>query len=234
MVYRQISADMKSRALQLLAAGWELDIITECLGVSKVSVYRWSDNYEVYGQVNPHSANRGRQRLLTQDIIEEIQELLLETTDLYLDEIAEWLLLYHNLPISISALSNNLRNLGLSRKLMQRNAAERDHELRAAWMYDVLATYTAEHWQFVVLDESSKDGRTLYRRYGRAPAGCRASATAPLERGTRYSILPALTVDGYITCIAARAVEGSIQVDGLEFFDFVVEDVVSSSSSHHF
>ena len=115
---------------------------------------------------------------------------------------------------------------------MQRNAAERDHELRAAWMYDVLATFTAE--QFVVLDESSKDGRTLYRRYGRAPAGCRASATAPLERGTRYSILPALTVDGYITCIAARAVEGSIQVDGLEFFDFVVEDVVSSSSSHHF
>ena len=158
----------------------------------------------------------------------------METTDLYLDEIAEWLLLYHNLPISISALSNNLRNLGLSRKLMQRNAAERDHELRAAWMYDVLATFTAE--QFVVLNESSKDGRTLYRRYGRAPAGCRASssATAPLERGTRYSILPALTVDGYITCIAARAVEGSIQVDGLEFFDFVVEDVVSSSSSHHF
>ena len=103
-------------------------------------------------------------------------------------------------------------------------------------VYDLLATYTAEHWQFVVLDESSKDGRTLYRRYGRAPAGCRASssATAPLERGTRYSILPALTVDGYITCIAARAVEGSIQVDGLEFFDFVVEDVVSSSSSHHF
>ena len=110
---------------------------------------------------------------------------------------------------------------------MQRNAAERDHELRAAWMYDVLATFTAE--QFVVLNESSKDGRTLYHRYGRAPAGCRASATAPLERGTRYSILPALTVDGYI---AARAVEGSC--DGLEFFDFVVEDVVSSSSYHHF
>lgn len=58
-----------------------------------------------------------------------------------------------------------------------------------------------------------------------APAGSRASAVAPLERGTRYSILPALTVEGYI---AARAVEGSI--DGLEFFDFVVEDVVSSPS----
>ena len=69
---------------------------------------------------------------------------------------------------------------------MQRTAAERDHELRATWMLDVLATYTAE--QLVVLDESSKDGRTLIRRYGRAVTGSRASAMAPLERGTRYSI----------------------------------------------
>ena len=223
MVYRHISTDMKCRALQLLENGWELDEITEVLGISKESVDRWLDNYATHGQVDPHSVNRGRRRLLTQDIIEDMQELLLETPDLYLDEIAEWLLLYHGLPISTAALHNNLHDLGLSRKLMQRTAAERDHELRATWMHDVLATYTAE--QFVVLDESSKDGRTLYRRYGRALVGSRASATAPLERGTRYSILPALTVDGYI---AARAVEGSF--DGLEFFDFVVEDVVSSSS----
>ena len=224
MVYHHISADMKCRALQLLAEGWELEEITESLGVSNKSVDRWFDNYEVHGQADPPSINRGRQRLLTQDVIEDIQELLLETPDLYLDEIAEWLLLYHALPISTATLHNNLRDLGLSRKLMQRTAAERDHELRAAWMMDVLATYTAE--QFVVLDESSKDGRTLFRRYGRALAGSRASAMAPLERGIRYSILPALTVDGYI---AARAVEGSI--NGLEFFDFVVEDVVGSSGS---
>ena len=111
---------------------------------------------------------------------------------------------------------------------MQHTATEHDHELRATWMLDVLAMYMAE--QLVVLDKSSKDGRTLIRRYGRAVAGSRASAMAPLERGTRYSILPALTVDGYI---AAQVVEGSI--DGLEFFDFVVEDVVSSSlESCHF
>lgn len=223
MVNRHISVDMKCRALQLLAEGWELEEITECLGVSEKSVNRWFDSYEIHGQVDPRSVNRGRRRLLTQDVIEDIRELLLETPDLYLDEIAEWLLLYHAIPISTAALHNNLRDLGLTRKLMQRTAAERDHELRATWMHDVLATYTAD--QFVVLDESSKDGRTLFRRYGRAIAGSRASAAAPLERGTRYSILPALTVDGYI---AARAVEGSI--DGLEFFDFVVEDVVSSSS----
>ena len=123
--------------------------------------------------------------------------------------------------VDSTAVLFEVLTLGLSRKLMQRTASEHDHELRAAWMHNDLATYTAE--QFVVLDESSKDGRTLFRRYGRALAGSRATATAPLERGTRYSILPALTVDGYI---AARAVEGSF--DGLEFFDFVVEDVVGS------
>lgn len=213
---------MKCRALQLLAEGWELEI-ADILGVSQLSVNHWIDNYVVHGRVDPPSVNRGRRRLLTQDVIGDIQELLLETPDLYLDEIAEYLLLYHDLPISTSALHNNLRDLGFSRKLMQRTAAERDHELRAEWMQDFLATYTAE--QLVVLDESSKDGRTFFRQYGRAVAGSRASAVAPLERGIRYSILPALTVDGYI---AARAVEGSI--DGLEFFDFVVEDVVGSSS----
>jgi hypothetical protein len=86
-------------------------------------------------------------------------------------------------------------------------------------MYDVISMYTAD--QLVVLDESSKDGRTLIRRYGRAPAGEKAIATVSLDRGIRYSILPALTIDGYL---AVRAVEGSI--DGAEFFDFVVNDVV--------
>jgi len=84
----------------------------------------------------------------------------------------------------------------------------------------VLSTYSAE--QLVVLDESSKDGRTLIRKYGRALSGDDAVLNVSLDRGIRYSILPALTLGGYI---AIRAVEGSI--DAGEFFDFVVDDVVS-------
>ena len=92
MVYRGISADMKCRALQLLAEGWELGKIAECLGVSEKSIdHGWFDNYEVHGQVDPRSVNRGRRPLLTQEIIGEMQELLLETPDLYLDEITELL-----------------------------------------------------------------------------------------------------------------------------------------------
>ena len=86
-------------------------------------------------------------------------------------------------------------------------------------MYDILNTYTAE--QMVILDESSKDNRTMIRKYGCAVSGNDPLLTVSLDRGIRYSILPALTLDGYI---AVRAVEGSI--NGEEFFDFIVNDLV--------
>ncbi|PPQ96959.1 hypothetical protein CVT26_005981 [Gymnopilus dilepis] len=219
MVYRQISPDMKRRALQLLEQGWEMQEIAEVLGVSTKSIPRWQANYNDHGCVNPTSVTRGRRRILKSNVISELRELMQETPELYLDEIGEWLALYHEVQISTTALHDNLRDLGITRKIMKRAAAERDNELRAAWMYDFLTTYTAE--QMVVLDESSKDGKTLVRRYGRALSGEDAVTHVSLDRGVRYSILPALTVDGYI---AVRVVEGSI--DGEEFFDFVVHDLL--------
>ena len=210
---------MKHRALQLLEEGHDVLEIAEVLGVCYKSIERWEDNYNIRGCVNPPSFLRGRRRLLSEEVVTQLRVLIQETPDLFLDEIVDWLALYHDVPISITALYDNLQDLGLTWKIMRREAAERDHELRAAWMRDVLSTFTAD--QLVVLDESSKDGRTLIRRYGRAAAGEDAVLNVALNRGVRYSILPALTLDGYI---AVRAVEGSI--DAAEFFDFVVNDMV--------
>jgi hypothetical protein len=137
-----------------------------------------------------------------------------------LDEIAEWLALYHNLPISITALHDNLQDLGLTHKRLRRVAAECDDVYRAAWMNEVLMHYTAD--QMVLLNKSSKDGHTLFRQYGRAPIGETPQESMVHDQGIRYSILPALTLEGYI---AIRVAEGSI--DGAEFFDFVVKDMVS-------
>ena len=63
MVYRSISADMKRRALQVLADGWELHEIAGVLGVSPKSIDRWHDNYETLGRVDPLSFLRGRRRI---------------------------------------------------------------------------------------------------------------------------------------------------------------------------
>jgi transposase len=223
MVYRQISADMKRRTLQLLDSSWKLQDIADVLGVSPRSVDRWHNNYHTQGRVDPLSFLQGRRRILSADVVEELCDLIQESPGLYLDEIGLWLALYHDVQISTTGLHDNLRELGLPRKIMRRAAAERDHEFRANWMYHVLNTYTAE--QMVILDESSKDDRTLIRKYGRAASGDDPVLTVSLDRGIRYSILPALTLDGYL---AVRAVEGSI--DGEEFFDFIVNDLVYYSS----
>jgi transposase len=221
MVYRTISPDLKQRALYLLLEeGWEMDQITTALGVHSTSIERWEHNYESHGRVDPPTPLRGRRRLLSSAITEELQELLVENPSLLLDEIGEWLAIYHDQPISTTALHDNLKDLGLTYKRLKRIAAERDNAYRADWLHNITSNYTAN--QLVFLDESSKDDRVILRRYGRAIKGQRAVESVSLNRGVRYSILPALTVNGYM---AVRAVEGSI--DGAEFFDFVLNDVVS-------
>ena len=77
----------------------------------------------------------------------------------------------------------------------------------------------------VAVDESSKDDRTIFRIYGRSPANSRAVIDAPFVRGERWSVVAALTTMGYL---GYRAVSGS--VDAFEFFDFIVQDIVSNYS----
>jgi len=220
MPFHQIDIGVKQRALQLIAEGWDLDDVIQAMGVSRRSINRWTDNYETFGSVKPPLDVTGRPRLLNPAAVEGLSDLLAESPGLYLDEIAEYLALYHDQPISLTALHDNLTELGLTRKIMRRAAVERDDALRAAWLEDTLLRFTAN--EVVCLDESSKDGRTIFRKYGRAVRGVRPVVQESLDRGIRYSILPAITVDGYI---AVRVVEGS--VDGAEFFDFVLNDVVS-------
>jgi transposase len=137
MVYRSISPDLKRRALQLLEEGWEMDEIANILSVSSKSIDRWHDNYETQGRVDPPTFLRGRRRILSADAITDLHELIQQKPELYpsLDEIRLWLAVIHGIiQISTSALHVNLRELGLTRKVMRRAAAERDHELRANWM----------------------------------------------------------------------------------------------------
>jgi transposase len=219
MVYRKISQDMKERALQLLQDGWDLDDIVDALGMSGRSISRWSRNLKLTGHISSPWVQRGRLRLLNAAAIDDLCGLISETPSLFLDEIGEWLALYHDIPISTTALHNTLRDMGFSYKVLKRTAAQRDEEQRSAWRDEVANNLSRE--QLVFLDESSKDGRTFYRTYGRGLRGSRAVEQVPFERSSRWSILPALSLDGYI---GLRIVPGS--VDGGAFFDFVVEDVV--------
>ena len=146
--------------------------------------------------------------------------LLVEDPTLYLDEIQEWLVIAHNVGLPRSTLDENLCDAGLSYKLVRKAAAEHDEEAREAWRAYVARNYVPSMMVFV--DETSKDDCTIYRHYGRAVLGHHALVSAPFVRGECYSIVAALTIDGYIT---QHVVLGSL--DGEEFFDFITQDVVS-------
>jgi len=90
---------------------------------------------------------------------------------------------------------------------------------RQEWMQDVNAHFVAS--QMVFVDETSKDEQTFHRHYGRLVAGRHAMASANFVQGERYSMVAALSLDGYE---AVHVVQGS--VDGEEFLDFIVNTVV--------
>ena len=220
MVFRCISQDVKERALWLLEHNYIPDNVADILGVSDRSIRRWENNMEQYGSVvPPPPLNRGRPRILNADMTHDLATLISEAPAMYLDEIQDWIAIVHDVGISITALHENIQDLGITYKVLHKAAVERDEEARTHWKEEMRANWVAR--QVVVVDETSKDDRTLARFYGRAPSSLRANVPATFVRGQRYSMVAAMGVEGYL---ATRVVEGS--VDGGEFFDFIINEVV--------
>ena len=79
---------------------------------------------------------------------------------------------------------------------MQIRAAQRNPELRAAWLRNV-ADWTAD--QLIFVDESAANERTGDRKYGWAPVGVTPHESRSFNRSERWSLLPAYAVIGFIT-----------------------------------
>jgi len=75
--------------------------------------------------------------------------------------------------------------------------------------------------QLVFLDESAKDEWSLSRGYGYSLMNTRARKNVVFVRGKRYTILPALSLQGFI---AIDIMEGSCTKE--RFKNFVISDVV--------
>jgi hypothetical protein len=76
--------------------------------------------------------------------------------------------------------------------------------------------------QLDMVDEMGKDDQMTYCHYGYAPAGHRATVYANFIRGECYSMVAALSMDGYEAIVV---VPGS--VDRESFYNFIVDNVVS-------
>jgi len=146
------------------------------LAVSRSSIYRWRAIFNQHGSVNrPPSALIGCARLITHAFLTAVQALYETEADLYLDELVSWLGVHHNIEISVSALCENLKTAGLTRKILYKIAAERDEELRRQWQdMQLRPAFTGTGEEFVCLDETSNNELSYAQRYSRAPSGQRA------------------------------------------------------------
>ena len=93
--------------------------------------------------------------------------------------------------------------------------------LRSAFMASIGTQYQRE--QLIFLDESAKDDRTISRGYGYSEVNTRAVKKVVFIRGKRYTLLPALSLDGII---AVNIIEGSCTKE--RFKEFVISQVVIS------
>ncbi|KAG2126955.1 hypothetical protein DEU56DRAFT_689232, partial [Suillus clintonianus] len=119
MVNRRISNDLKDCALRLWNHGWELADICEAFGVSERrglrSCYRWRRIFEECGTATkPPSPLTGRTRTITRALLTAIEDLFTVDSDLFLDEVCTWLAVGHDIVVSTSTLSRNLKEAGLT------------------------------------------------------------------------------------------------------------------------
>ena len=226
MTYRKIAKEIKRLALDLLQRRMPIEDVCDLLLLNPRSMRRWRSNVETFGDVEPPALlPQGRPPIIPSDVLDFILILLQGEPSTYLEELRAFLSGEFNIAISTSALQENLQRAGMTHKKLTTLAKERSETNRNFWWQYVSEHFTAA--QIICTDESHKDVRTHSRKYGWSMRGTEAFESTPFVRGERYSMLPAFTTKGFI---ALRIVEGSI--NAAEFHDFVMNDIVSTSSCH--
>lgn len=184
--------------------------IASRLGFSKKTIERWRLNFEVYGEAYPPDfATRGRPKALTYEQAGWMIAYLDERPHAYLDELALAVFDRFGVQITGMTVSNYLSHFGWTRKVAKARAKAQSLPLRALWQQK------RSNWhqeRLVFCDESAANLKSGWRKYAWSPAGQNASQERGASKGDRYSILPALTVNGYLLR-ATLIVKGSVKRD---------------------
>lgn len=113
--------------------------------------------------------------------------------------------------VSNSTLSRSLLDAGWSFKVAKKTARQCNETLRAHWRAKRL--WWQQH-QLVFIDESALSPRTGDRKRGWSPIGLPCSDIQMLRREKRWSVLPALTIHGYLH--DPLIVQGSVTMEAFE------------------
>ena len=189
-------------------------------GVSRDCTARRRHNLQQWGYpYAPPCVVRGRPSTLSNAHRRKLIEYLSGRPHAYLEKIRDWLLEEFNVSISVSSISRELKKMKWSRKVATKKAIEQSDPLRRVFQARVQTHYTAE--QIIAIDESACNERTSDRKYGWGPVGQSVELIYSIKRSERWSILPAMSVDGYLT---HRIFQGAVTAAFME--DFLRHDVL--------
>jgi transposase len=128
-------------------------------------------------------------------LVKALIEYLREKPTALVDEMLDFLFYEYQIECSPATVWRILMKARWSRKVVTKHAAERSQLARDVyWARSRLWKPS----QIVSIDESAANERSGDRRRGWSPVGHPAIASYSVKRSERWSILPAMTIDGYL------------------------------------
>jgi transposase len=176
--------------------------------VSKLNV-----NLHCFGTVSPaHPSVQGRPRQIPFEAEQGILEFIDQNPTCYQDEIVDFLLTEYGISVHRTTVSRVLKKLNQTHKRIERLFPEASDVARAQFR-SKMAEYKAN--QIVFLDESAANERTGDRRMGWSLRGLPCKVVCSNRRSTRWSILPAMGLNGYLDY---EIVHGSFTTERFNLF----------------
>jgi transposase len=239
-MYHVICREVKDLMIIGLGRGKSVKELAKLGCCSERTVRRVRLNWRRYGDVAPpRRGPTGCPRLFDRQAVDHLLGVLEALPDSFLDELQPALAAFMRRDgrvdqASLMTVSRMLSREGITTKALSGAQpvgapplcglkSEGERELMARYcrlkrMRYQLAIANYQPEQFVFVDETRKDDRTTYRRRGRARRGHRAESRVQFVRGVGYSVLPALTIDGFLS---AKVLESAFTKETFERFIFV-------------
>lgn len=167
--------------------------ISQLLCVSERTVRRYITQFEQSGDVQPVSHRHGPPKLLGDFEQLVLLRLVLENPGIYLHELQTKLWVMFEVTVSAATICRTLKFMGCTRQVIQHIAVQRSEELRAKFMAEI-SVYDPS--MLIWIDETGCDRRHSIRKWGYSLRGMPPRDHRLLVRGTRYSAIPVMSLQG--------------------------------------
>jgi len=218
---KPLSEDLRTRIVMIYE---ETDVsypqVAERFQVSESSVKRFVKQWRETGTVTPHPPSTGPSPKLDEAGMTVLKTLVKMQGDASQDELRVLMAQETGTLVSQPTISRALSRAKITRKKKTKRAAEQDREdIKAARQAFEEERQAIQPEDIIAVDEMGCV-TGMSRTYGYAPTGERAISAEPAGKGTRLSLVGAMTVEGFL---------GGIEVTGRvngDVFEAFLEQVV--------